>query len=448
MNIKLSSYIKTVERMGAMCLFGALIGIMTLLDHQILFASESCSSLFVEDRDLNFALKTVTDWANLQKQPITRGYVNTQENIDNSYQAILRVEAFLNRRLHKTQASRQEKELLEVVSRISELKSHLLKDVSQGTYTLSAGFFTEIGAELRWYMPKYFNGKQLIEPFKVKFELYDQLLSSVWDFSEIPQQDRFNQNIILEKFIESISPYTLNLNLVNGDSFYNDRTAARSLTILGNDKKVEQALHVVDYRISHTPVGSYAFHNLLNDTLKFIADQYSKRGIVNSTHLERLKFISQELESRTVLFVSTKESANEVLRNDSAPPNKKNSGHFTIEGSLFMVESYSGNQLLPLEIFTGVRIPRRNPTEKIVEIGRHAVSPESAITSQSMIQAAANYARKTHKLSRIIIEADLVHARFFRKYGFEVIETMTRPDGSVDHIMAVSPQKLLKNLTK
>ena len=114
--------------------------------------------------------------------------------------------------------------------------------------------------------------------------------------------------------------------------------------------------------------------------------------------------------------------------------------HFTILGGATAVWSRSADQLLPLEILNGFKVPRSG-LGMVVEIGRYAITGESiSAVGPRIIQQMATIAMGLGRVDRIVIEADLAHKRLFSKLGFRVLNELKD-----DYILEVEPEKFLRN---
>jgi hypothetical protein len=167
---------------------------------------------------------------------------------------------------------------------------------------------------------------------------------------------------------------------------------------------------------------------------------------MDALNQEKLRQISLQLRDRTRVFLVSSDLF--TLDDSSVVLKKEKSGELAIDGGIVIVESANESELLPLEAFTGYRVPRK-PGEHVAEIGRFTVRKGAKELTPKLILAAAVSLFREGKVSRIFIEADEAHAKIFGKYGFTEVTQRTNYAADLEFVMEVTPEKLLtESITK
>ncbi|MFZ4715647.1 MAG: hypothetical protein ACOYL6_18130 [Bacteriovoracaceae bacterium] len=225
-------------------------------------------------------------------------------------------------------------------------------------------------------------------------------------------------------------------------------------------KEMNASSSSLNHRFPFAGTGpSTQFLNLPEASRRYIAKAYQQRLNIAPDDLENLIKISEELENRTTIIVSTKESYAQLdwqvvqkydegfqINQTYDKINTSDFEQFNILGSISLVESSSVAEKLPLEIFTGYQVER--PTEGVVlEIGRFSVDfRERAIFTEELMNAAFLKASHTPNVSKIVIEMEKNLAeRLVLKYGFQKVHERTNFEGKTEYILEVTPEVLFKN---
>ena len=200
--------------------------------------------------------------------------------------------------------------------------------------------------------------------------------------------------------------------------------------------------------------------SLPEDFRAFVLEQYRERLKIPMESLARLRSISEATQQRSVYFIKTREGyfrtkegswirlTDEGVQGvpDFVFQETKLPEHFTFEGGIIAVVSTSETELLPLEMFTGFRVPRPE-NAKIVEIGRYAVRKhEVTPVSPHLVEQIAATVAGQGDVAKIVIEVDEAHARLFSKIGFKSIHRRKNYNSEVDHIMEIDPHTLLDSV--
>lgn len=211
--------------------------------------------------------------------------------------------------------------------------------------------------------------------------------------------------------------------------------------------------------------------NAFEDYLDFLMDGYGRRMKVSEENKAKLKTISLELKERSHLLFLSQEGMVDyrdsfglgILRNDArvfkyyeknpeATPTRVLPSKFNFIGGAIFVTSNSAKELLPLEIFTGFRVPRK--TGVTAEIGRFYVDrlhrdPNTSYALIGLVGSLLASAKDKNigMVDQIVIEADKARAEIFAEYGFRPIHKQTNFQGKEEFIMTASPETVM-NMSK
>lgn len=157
----------------------------------------------------------------------------------------------------------------------------------------------------------------------------------------------------------------------------------------------------------------------------YVSDVYTKKLNLSKEEIKEFIDESHELASRSKLLVASK----------GAPHGQDN-----LIGGITVVESKSSNELLPLEIATGVRLPRHNG--KVVELGRLIVTEGNG---GQMLGDIFNIAVNNHltdpAITRFYAITSKSHVRIYRRtFNFN----MTPHPNGRDVILDGDPKNLFK----
>ncbi|MFZ4715644.1 MAG: hypothetical protein ACOYL6_18115 [Bacteriovoracaceae bacterium] len=202
------------------------------------------------------------------------------------------------------------------------------------------------------------------------------------------------------------------------------------------------------------------FQNLPEKSRRYIADAYQKRLNINENDLQDLIKISEEMENRTSIIVSTKQPFAKInwkiettyddfskLEKTMDKIETTDFESFDILGSISIVESKNSSEKLPLEVFTGFQLERPE-NGIIVEIGRFSVDMrQRGVFTEELMNAAFLKASHTPHVKKIVVEMEKNLAeRLVIKYGFKKIHERTNFEGKTEFILEVTPEVLFNNV--
>ncbi|MFG1484320.1 hypothetical protein ABMA79_03770 [Halobacteriovorax sp. HFRX-2_2] len=252
---------------------------------------------------------------------------------------------------------------------------------------------------------------------------------------------------------EEISYQTMFANFLNSLNYnQNFFTAQRgvkkvqSFTYM-NDNEVKASFHMID------AIRDYESRpELVNTVRDFLFNEYKNRLNIEDQDLDKLKEITEQLEGRTIVLAAARNSNMKYSfkgYDDSGIRYlSRQKDEIDISGTISITLSKEVDQKLPLEIFTGHEVERRRG-EIIAEIGRFAVDGNDSIFNANDLIAAVTFAaQKVEGLDRIVIEADKIRARSFKRWGFKPIHERINYEGNTEYIMEVTPKELLESVEK
>lgn len=204
--------------------------------------------------------------------------------------------------------------------------------------------------------------------------------------------------------------------------------------------------------------------NAFENYLDFQLAGYSRRMKISEENQNKLRKISMDLKSRSHLLFMSQEGMVEyrdqlslgVVRydrkmyqdhqkNPDAFPTRVLPDKFTFIGGAIFVTSRSEKELLPLEVFTGFRVPRKSGVT--AEIGRFYVDrihrdPNTSYAIVGLIGSLLTAAKDKQigNVDQIVIEADEARAQIFSEYGFVAVHEQTNFQGRKEFIMTASPE--------
>lgn len=207
-----------------------------------------------------------------------------------------------------------------------------------------------------------------------------------------------------------------------------------------------------------------------NDYLDFVFDGYlSRRMKLSDENRQKLKDISMKFRSRShLLFLSEsgmmdyrpefgiahiKNDADKFRESGIDPesiPTRVLPEKFNFIGGAVVVTSRSEKELLPLEAFTGFKVPRKKGVT--AEIGRFFVSRvhRDPKTSYNLVGLVASLTKASRdkgigKIDQIVIEADRARAEIFAEYGFSPIHEQINFEGKKEFVMVATPDTVVEN---
>lgn len=218
----------------------------------------------------------------------------------------------------------------------------------------------------------------------------------------------------------------------------------------------------------------HSFENYLD----FLMDGYGRRMRIPEDKKKELKDISVQLKKRSHLLFLSQQGMIDMrdefniahVRYDAATYNKygKNPDlyptrvlpeKFDFVGGAIVVTSKSAQELLPLEVFTGFKVPRKSGVT--AEIGRFYVDrlhrdPNTSYALIGLIGSLLSTAKdqRLGRVDQIVLEADEARAHVFAEYGCVPVHERTNFQGKKEFIMVADPAvvteraraKLLKEL--
>lgn len=214
-----------------------------------------------------------------------------------------------------------------------------------------------------------------------------------------------------------------------------------------NDNEVKASFHMID------AIRDYESRpELVNTVRDFLFNEYRNRLNIEDRDLDKLKEITEQLEGRTIVLAAARNSNMKYSfkgYDDSGIRYlSRQKDEIDISGTISITLSKEVDQKLPLEIFTGHEVERQRG-EIIAEIGRFAVDGNDSIFNANDLIAAVTFAaQKVEGLDRIIIEADKIRARSFKRWGFKPIHERINYEGNTEYIMEVTPKELLESVEK
>lgn len=213
-----------------------------------------------------------------------------------------------------------------------------------------------------------------------------------------------------------------------------------------------------------------AQESAFEDYLDFLMSGYGRRMGVSEEDQSKLRNISLELKERSHLLFLSEEGMVDfrdsfglgALRNDAkvfeyygkdprATPARVLPNKFGFIGGAIFVISKSTSELLPLEIFTGYRVPRKEGVT--AEIGRFYVDrlhrdPNTSYALIGLVGSLLASAKDKNigTVDQIVIEADKSRAEIFSKhYGFKAIHQRINFQGKEEFIMIASPETVMNS---
>lgn len=301
-------------------------------------------------------------------------------------------------------------------------------------------------------LPKYYNAASArYSPIRV--EEANGKSSLLYDASRMLEKDKGNFENLFASFVDHL--------------YYDPMVGAYSKSYVKNftyidDDRVQYGFHAFNPRVVKTHIKEHGpksvpmqYKNLARDIRLFVANEYKKRMGISQEDLDKLVRISEEAEDRTVSLVSAKEGYAEITyeRHKNSDDlilmeifEEKDFDRFNIDGAINAVYSRGAHEKLPLESFTGFKVPRLKDDEVLLEIGRLAVAGE-VVGSEMFFRGIAALSRNVDNVSRVIIEADAARARMFKKFGFSPIHKRKNFEGKDEYIMEVSPDTLYKKIS-
>jgi hypothetical protein len=203
------------------------------------------------------------------------------------------------------------------------------------------------------------------------------------------------------------------------------------------------------------------FQRAFSDYLQFLKQGYGSRMNIGEADLQQLESISMQLADRSYFFFRAQESMfdfmadyNRVEYKLSREEIQKQGGKpehfpgqilpetFRFQGGAVMVESRHSGELLPLEMFTGERVPRLK--KSTVELGRMFVDkeadPETSVHVMGLMVAVAH---GLGRVDQVVIEADFRRAKLFGPLGFDVFKERVNFAGEKEYIFTAPVERVL-----
>jgi len=203
--------------------------------------------------------------------------------------------------------------------------------------------------------------------------------------------------------------------------------------------------------------------NSFENYLDFLMDGYGRRMRVSQDKREELKKISTDLKKRShLLFLSQQGlvdmrdefniahvlyDAETYIKHGQNPdlyPTRVLPEKFDFVGGAIVVTSKSHEELLPLEVFTGFKVPRKAGIT--AEIGRFYVDrlhrdPNTSYALIGLIGSLLSSTKGQHrgKIDQIVLEADEARAQVFAEYGCVPIHERINFQGKKEFIMVADP---------
>ena len=276
---------------------------------------------------------------------------------------------------------------------------------------------------------------------KANFIFHDQsetYQNVIFDLTHLSQEE-FTTKKLFANFLYSLN-YIPN--------FFSNKLSQRTLrssTFL-KDNNILGSFHIIQ------PTGDEAFKEskLLKSVRSFLFNEYKNRLNLEQEDITKLQTITKDLEDRTIVVASARKGQKNYqvkeISDDTGSPlrylESPLNSDIEVSGTISIVVSKSEEERTPLELFTGYDIPRKDG-EMIAEIGRFTVDKEaSEFDANDLIAAITMSANKIEGLDRIVIEADRIRARSFKRWGFKPIHERINYEGKTEYIMEVTPREL------
>lgn len=301
-----------------------------------------------------------------------------------------------------------------------------------------------IGAPLPNRWPNFRNGELVLvnpaENIAMKGFSSSRVYESV---DKAKSLDQFLENLRIAD--SSSNTYARELSINQGDDLYN----YHFIDFAKMESYIQNTESFTDVILAQQMNSKY--YNSFDTFIDYTINQYSRRLPLTDSELKSLKEGSTALRERTRIITHSKtpnhaSDGRSIVEGFNGKYNVNSDftfnsgGALDMDGELAIVKSSDATQQLPMELFSGHKVARQ-PEETIVEVGRFTVDRSAPRgLSNDMLKSVSSYIAQDPSIDKVVVYADAVHERLYRRLGFQVVESL---DNGY-HVLEVTPERLLQ----